>query len=185
LRKLHHLCLDIAIEDVSLVALIRDQPARELIERALKRLDAGDLREALDDAAAAYARRFAYARRRLHIPFWDSGLGGFDINSAVRDQVRRSVERVLEGISRHYDTAIGLVSLGIDLRDYDRFRSLTPIVHLFSGGAVQTEWMQKQLPAKDQARWCIDFVINFVLALETPGPLAANLGKRMDSDEAQ
>jgi hypothetical protein len=179
------LCFNLAIEDVSLVALIRDLQARELLERAISRLRTGDLREALDDAAIAYARRSAFARRRLHIPFWDSDLGrGFGISSDLRREVRHSVERVLEGISRHYDEAIGLVSLGIDIRDYDLFRSLTPVVHLFSGGEAQTQWMQKRAPTEDQARWCVDFVINFVLALEAPGPLAATLDGRMTSDES-
>lgn len=186
LEEASPLCFGLAIEEVSLLALIRDQQARELLEQAVNHLQAGAIREALDGAAVAYARRSAFARRRLHIPFGDSGLGrAFGISSDVSRDIRRSVERVLEGISRHYDEAIGLVSLHIDLRDYDLFRSLTPVVHLFMGGQATTEWMQKHLPTQDQARWCLDFVINFVLALEMPGPLAERLTTPPDPEDAR
>jgi hypothetical protein len=179
------LCFGIEIDGVSLISLVKDNEVRELLETASQKLQVDALNEALNDTAIAFAKGSQGLQRRLNLGFWDSRLrsitsnleraGGGSAARSVGDAIIDSMKEIIRGISRDYGLAMTLLSFGIDLRDYDHFKSLTPVVISYIGGSFSTQWLTRHVATASETRWCIDFVINFMLALESPGRMGTSV----------
>jgi hypothetical protein len=168
------LCFGLPLSDVSLVALIKSDRVRELLSTAATAMQEGDLEEALVNIAIAFATGSASVYRRLHLsslgftPSLSSfAFGGDPSLAAAIGHATIPIKEAIGKLAEDYGRAISLVSLGIDLRDYELFRSLTPVVHFFGNGRYSPEWMHVATREKSNVQWCVDFVIDFMLRFES------------------
>jgi hypothetical protein len=76
-----------------------------------------------------------------------------------------SIKQEIEKLTKEYDRTINLISLGIDLQDYENFCTLTPSVNVSVGGDFFVLSRATRAEAED-VRWCIDFVVEFMLRSE-------------------
>lgn len=90
--------------------------------------------------------------------------------AAALEPYQKAIDYLQEAVRdlfENYGSRLVLVSLGIDLRDYTHFRSLTPIVIGIPGGQPSCQWMVSSSHNIVDAQWCIDFVIDFMLRVES------------------
>ena len=74
------------------------------------------------------------------------------------DQMQSQIDEV-----RH---VVSLVAWGVDLRDYIRFRRITPNVYKSRSGDFQCFWRQEIMLTDDDADFCLQFVIDTALKVE-------------------
>ena len=65
-----------------------------------------------------------------------------------------------------FDLKIMLTSLGIDFFRYNKFQKLTPLVRISVSGIPRYLWSTSVSDRPEDARWCIDFVTDFMLRVE-------------------
>ena len=72
---------------------------------------------------------------------------------------------------------VDLMARGVDARAFDRFSALTPFTHLTLTGTFGSVWTPGVVHSRQDARFCIDFVVDAALALRqsrhspsTPSP---------------
>jgi hypothetical protein len=134
----------VALYEISMSNLVKDEHTRNLLKSAETQLGEAKPRDALASAALAFA------------------LGSRDVWHS-RDEYPY-IEGNMVDILREYEEAITLIYLGLNFDDYRRFRMLTPTAHYLSG-----EWKvydNGNTERKEDVRWCIDFVVEFVLRAE-------------------
>ena len=112
--------------------------------------------------------------RRLHVSFPITNmlrlttlLEGGNISHSLETAIGE-ITRAIENITVDYGRATGLLSLGIDLRDYEAFRELTPVIHDLGNDQPVMDWYRKPAESREDAQWCIDFVVDFMLRAEAP-----------------
>jgi hypothetical protein len=155
------LVFGIPIEVVSLAYLIERTETREAVVEADKCLSENRLQEALTPVALALARE-TRARRldRYHSPGRGIPLHGDEgrmISAAVRD-LQTAVNRL------SYE--VELLRYGIDMRQLEVFRELTPGVFIAAAGNATIQGTGKSNASREDVQLCYDFVIDTVLDLQ-------------------
>lgn len=176
----------IQLNDVSLTELVQYKKARDYLKKAEKALKQNKREDALDNVAFAFEQlirdyestkigkfgrsifRFGRDMTFMGSSSWDfNGLmvrNGFRFKGKMREFVD-SVKESLEGIQ----SAVKILSLGIDYRRYMKFRLLTPVVYLDEYGkweASRDTWGSKGIPTVEDVQFCIDFVIESAISLQ-------------------
>jgi hypothetical protein len=170
-----NLCFGVSLSEISLVELIKSDKVRALLSASTTAMQNSNYAEALENAALAFAIGSARVYRRLHLSFMGFGSSltslAYGMDAELAGAIEHATVPIKEAINRlaeDYGRAISLVSLGVDLRDYELFQSLTPVVHLFPGGSHHAaQWMHESTQEEVKAQWCVDFVIDFMLRLES------------------
>jgi hypothetical protein len=151
-------CFDMDLTEASMFDLIKDDQVRDLLKTAQAELQHGNLGEAFVTAAKGLSCGFsAGSRSKLASRF-----SHFSLQNAVSDPLRRAISDVVTDISQE----ISLLSLGIDLRRYEKFLTLTPTIHRSANDTFSVIWQQSPNTNKEDAQWCIDFVVDFMLRAE-------------------
>jgi len=165
-------CFGTSLNEISLAGLIKDEQVRGLINIAVAELQNENMQAALANVATAFARasaavysKFSFSFRSVSFNSLDLGMDRSFENEIGR--VTKPIKDAIKTLSENHSRAIALVSLGIDLRDYELFRSLTPVVHITISGKTTIQWMHSPTQDIDTVQWCIDFVIEFMLRLES------------------
>ena len=91
--------------------------------------------------------------------------GNRDINRWLQPVVS-AIDDTLKQMSDRFDFANMLVSLGIDLHSYNKFYALTPTITITYSGVHQHVWRRTPSDSMKDARWCVDFVTDFMLRVE-------------------
>ena len=168
------LVFGIAIADVSLVEYVNPESSRNKLKEAETALAEGDTLSALDKIALAFAEMIQDYETRKQDGFYNSpfyfgrdlhflnsffmGLGHDSFSDFV-DRVKESIEAMQE--------AIKILALGLDYRKYSKFRQLTPHLNMVMSGnySIVRRFQEENKPSIDDARFCIDFVVESALAL--------------------
>ena len=168
-----------SLSEISLVELIKNEKVRELLRDAQQAIGRNNLRVAFTNAAhgmlygleAMPSFDFPASPLPRQTELRNLSPGTQDFDSLLRPLAKEIDDTFRATISRFRRT-IALVSLGIDLSSYNKFEKLTPAVLFFrqegsaerSGIAERAGWrVNGQI---EDARWCIDFVTNFMLRVE-------------------
>ena len=120
-------------------------------------------------AAEDYARAVAHAARAMTIYLAHSMEHDPTIDVRTVAQYRGVPEgfneRVQESLLR-LRARLDLTTRGVDMAAYDRFRMLTPRTTIRASGRVDQSFAgDRPPPSRDEARFCIDFVVDAALAL--------------------
>lgn len=152
------LCFGISLEEASLLDLVKNDEVRELLKAAGLELSAGNVAEVFTSAGKALACGFSLGwRSRIY-----SGFSVFALKSVASDRLTRAITNIVEDIGRE----ISLLSLGIEISNYTQFQTLTPAIQRSVSGKWSIQLTQPLSENHDDARWCIDFVIDFMLRAE-------------------
>ena len=168
---------NLSLSEVSLKTLIRNDKIKRLLEAASIELEKErdiDYESVFSNAAVAFAFGMRDIHRRLHVSFPITNmlrlttlLEGGNISHSLETAIGE-ITRAIENITVDYGRATGLLSLGIDLRDYEAFRELTPVIHDLGNDQPVMDWYRKPAESREDAQWCIDFVVDFMLRAEAP-----------------
>jgi hypothetical protein len=161
-----------SLSEISLVALIKDEKVRNLLKDAQEAIGRNDLEGAFTKAALGFKHGSAdvgqfrdpalLGQTRLqHFSF------GSDRNfNRSLQALLKKIDDILETTSNQFDLKITLVSLGIDFSSYNKFQKLTPWVDVSVSGIPGHAWFRTISGRPEDARWCIDFVTDFMLRVE-------------------
>jgi len=144
----------ISLSDICLIDLIKNERLRDMLRDAQQAIDRDDLREAFTKAAIAL--RYSSAEDSQSFPIEDNEL----------NRILREIDDTFAEVFGRMDVAISLVALGIDLPSYNKFKRLTPLLGITASGKVDHVWPRTPSDKPEDARWCIDFVIDLVLRVE-------------------
>lgn len=169
------LVFGIEFDAISMLSLIEDPNARSTLEQAdlLLRLE-GDREEALDMIALAFNQLIdGYEdskRGRLgRSPFFFGGSLTFLDSFFMRVEDRKLAEfidKTKESLEA-MQTAMKVMSLGLDYRRYAKFRLLTPRATRMIGGDYSIHRFKRdEPPSVGDCRFCYDFVIETAIHLQ-------------------
>ena len=170
----------IDLNDISLIEFVNPEEPRNRLKKAQVQIDNGEVVEALVNIGTAFKQMIAdyedrKQTRRYGSPFLFGrsmtikkiSNMGFDINNqASSRELKKFMDSVAESIEAMQD-AIKILALGIDYRKYTKFEMLTPITKRLASGKWVTEiaFKSDNTPTAEDARFCLDFVIEVSLAL--------------------
>lgn len=175
------LVFGVSITDVSLVEYVNPESSRNKLKEAEVDLDSGDTLAALDKIALAFAEMIhdyeVRKRDRFYsspfffgrnLAFHNSFFMGFrgESMSSPGGRLGEFIDTVKESIESMQD-AIKILALGLDYRKYSRFRRLTPSLTMTMSGnyVIGRRFGEENKPTVEDARFCVDFVLESALAL--------------------
>lgn len=175
------LVFGVALDEVSLVAFVNPESARKKLTEAQEQIQAGDTTSAAINIAVGFKEMIADYENRKRSTFGNSpfyfgrqmtflssffmGLGRGSASDTERkladfvDQAKESIEAM--------QNAIKMLSLGLDYRKFSRFQWLTPRVERMADGQLMVLGGagESGKPSQDDARFCLNFVIESALIL--------------------
>lgn len=169
------LVFGVSIGEVSLVEFVNPESSRIKLKEAEDHLKKGDSLLALNKIALAFEEMIGdYNTRKgddlYNTPFYF----GPDLSSLSASRMgigsgafRDFVSAIRESLET-MQVAIRILALGLDYRKYSRFRQLTPevaAIPLRGYLVIGPRFGQDNKPSIDDARFCMDFVVESAIAL--------------------
>lgn len=166
----------IDLDEVSLIEFVNPESARARLHEAQESIRRGDTLDALDKIAVAFTEIISDYEDRKRDRFEDSPfyfgrdltfLSSFHMGlRPVDEKLADFVDRVKESLEAMQDT-IKVLALGMDYRKYSKFKRLTPNVTRIPRGDLDLHrrFDEEHAPSVDDARFCVDFVVESALAL--------------------
>jgi hypothetical protein len=162
----------IKFSEISLIELVTYENVKTLLLESQEDLDNNSKENSIKKVAYAFDELINTYENKKSI--WGSSpfffgksltfLGSFNLKIEDRkmadfvDGVKESIEELRR--------AVKITCLGIDYKEYLKFKILTPIITRTIGGNVHTEIMGKKKWTKENCQFCIDFVIDSSLKLQ-------------------
>jgi hypothetical protein len=171
----------ITLDAVSLIEFVNPDLSRQKLKEAQDQIQKGDTLVALDNIALAFAGMIAdyedrkrgkfhtspfyFGRNMTFLSSFSMGFGGGSLSRPERE-LGKFIDNVKESLKAMQD-AIKMLALGIDYRKYSKFKMLTPyLARVMSGDwVIDRRFKDDEKPSQDDARFCLDFVIESALAL--------------------
>ena len=162
----------VALNEVSLTAFIRCEAAKTLVDAAEEKWPIGDEESAMADISDAFNALIRDYEQRKMLGY---SLSVFDNIKSITalgrlgqstDRKQKEFNEAIVGSLEALDSAVMLVGLGVDFRQYGKFKALLPSVnHSYDGG----RWTFRQPGGPPWAQadfiFCRDFVITTALHL--------------------
>lgn len=169
---------ELEFEHISLIDFVRPEAAQNKLRKAEELLDKKEFKPALKEVAISFAEVLDDYEERKRVsfgrsPFFFGNNMGF-FNSFYMDldsnfgstSLSRYIDTVSDSISS-MQTAIKMLALGIDYRKYSKFQIYTPHVARVVGGTYYASEIQHiNNPTKEDAQFCIDFVVEAAIRLQ-------------------
>jgi len=167
------LIFGIDFDSISLIEFVESTEARENLKKSMEFAEQEKLEESLDMIALAHTQIIDYfednQRDQFHrSPFFfgeslsferirDSDYGG------IADTINKLVDSV-EAIQE----AMKILSLGLDYRQYTKFRLLIPSVHKIIGGPPQIIRRERaNQVTREEFEFCLEFTIDTAILLNS------------------
>jgi len=168
------LVFGIEFDSISMVNLVQCPAARSNLEEASRLIEEGSIEDAFDKIAIAFTqliddyedrKRTRFGRSPFFfgesLIFESSFFMGIEDRKFARfvDKVRESIEAM--------QSAMKILSLGLDYRRYVKFRLLTPhVTRVLSGDYHISRGTRDEPPSLDECRFCYDFVVGSAIRLQ-------------------
>ena len=179
--------LNLEFAGVSLANAIGHLRTQNWITKAEEALEAGDLESSLKFASGAMAIYLAHSNDHDPVlkdpcplsPFseshfhssWSTFSEGHD-DQEWKSWIIDFAEWTQERIGNIHDR-VRLMSRNVDVSSFDKFQLITPTASLMANGSIHFKYRpHRPRPSRDEARFCIDVVIDAALALRTNRPSA-------------
>ena len=166
------LIFGVDFDSISLTDLVACDESRIALQDAAAKLNAGELLECLDQCAIAFEKLIVdYEDRKKSqygkSPFYFGREMRFldSFFMKIQGDLGRFVDQVKESIEA-MQSAIRILSLGLDYRQFIKFNLYTPTVYHSSAGMGLLRTSRSSQITRDECRFCIDFVINSALELQ-------------------
>lgn len=174
------LVFGVELGSISLIEFVNPESARKRLKDAEDFISRNDTLEALDEIAFAFEEMIADYEERKRNRYYSSPFN-FGRDFAFLDSfsmgIRRGLDRREQKFSEFVDRvkesiealqgAIKILALGVDYRKYSRFKALTPyLARVMSGDwVVDRRFDEEHKPPTEEARFCLDFVVETALVL--------------------
>ena len=143
---------------LSLADAIGHQRTQNWLDKAESAFAVEDYDEAVAHAAKAMTVYVAHSTEQDPTVDLRTVVQVHGVPEGFRERVQASL--------RMLDARFDLLTRGVDMRAFDRFDMLTPYTAISFGSLLhQSSRADKPLPSRDEARFCIDFVVDTALAL--------------------
>jgi len=169
LRRVFNDYFDVDFDKVNRITFISDKCLAKYLSKALEYISANDYSSASCFAAAA----FEYATMSIS-SFIPNSSGSFFAEASLRQSgfdsggLQRAFKITHERINQSEHFA-GLLSSGLSLSDYRKYKDNSPIVHILFGGKPVFEFMGGEASSIDSSTWLIQFVIATVVKWQQVG----------------
>jgi hypothetical protein len=171
LKESTPLIFSVEFDSLSLVDLVGSEEVRATLREAKKKFDAGQTEDASEKIALALVQAINDYENKKKSEFGSSPFFfGEDMtfeSSFARDiaDLYRFAEKVSRSLQA-IQSAMKMLSLGIDYRRYSRFRLLTPAVRQASDGTYHFYSTRTSKMTHEEFDFCFDFVVSSVLRLQ-------------------
>lgn len=168
---------DIEFEDVTLINLITFPKVKDYLMISQQALDNGNTSDSIENSGYAFEELlhtyqinkrffgespFFFGKSMTFMTSFSLGLPkdlkGLDKLSKFIDNTSASIGSLQKAVS--------IMSLGIDYKEYAKFKVLTPTVTRTMGGNVVAEIMGERKWTNENCQYCIDFVIKSCFTLQ-------------------
>ncbi len=149
----------VQFETVSLAHLVEPQEARELLLHAQGELDQnGDLREAIIEVTKAFLLVTGRGSVEQTLPPFYNPFRHGDY------ELRRWADSIAEDLLLVREQ-VRMILLGLDFKDYSRFRSIIPGVMMTHARTFQVRTGPGYAPSKDDVEFAFQFVVRTALRI--------------------
>jgi len=164
--------LDIEFDSISLIDLVIFPKTRSHLLASQEKMDNGESEDALEEITIAFwemIEDYEETKKEWYgkSPFFFGNSMTFLSSFSIRPddkKLSQFIDKVSESI-KSMQTAMKILSLGIDYRKFARFDGLTPIyIRTMVGHQIQN--LAKLKITSEQVRWCFDFVIESCVVLQ-------------------
>jgi len=168
------LVFGIEFSSISMVNLVKCTEARSSLEEASRLIEEGRAEDALDKIAIAFAQLVDdyEDRKRTRFgrsPFFFGESLTFESSFFMGIQDRKFagfVDKIRDSIEA-MQSAMKILSLGLDYRRYVKFRVLTPyIIKMLSGDYHISRGRRDEPPSIEECHFCYDFVVESAIRLQ-------------------
>jgi hypothetical protein len=168
------LVFGVQFQSVSLVNLVTCDSARESLDQASELLNQAMLDDAMDKIAVAFSQLLDdYETRKEgefgRSPFFfGTSFSPFDFGTKITRedyQLNRTLKKMKENLTI-MQSAIKILSLGLDYARYARFRLYTPSISRAADGSYHIFRSEKHQVSLEECRFAFDFVIAGALRLQ-------------------
>lgn len=167
------LVFGIDFNEISLVHLIQYIPAKNLLNEAQKLLSDGNIEQSLQKIALSFDMIIEdYENRKQTIfgrsPFFFGKSMALESSLflGIKDhKLRRFIDITKESIEA-IQQAMKVLSLGIDYRQFTKFKLLTPTMIKPLGGGIIFAPIRSHSLTEEDCRFCYDFVIESAIRLQ-------------------
>lgn len=172
------LIFGLAFSEISLVNLVVNLAARENLTSSIDSLNIGDNENSIKHAAIAYYQVIGDSSSKSFGPIYaQNSASSFDYSNFGRTSFGSGNFQVPEVIHQFaYDVKssfsfienfITIIALGIDCKKYSMFLTMTPSVWQTQDGKYHTSPIYNKSAIKENAQFCIDFVIECALRIQS------------------
>lgn len=163
--------------EISLLELVSYPIVRAHVKAAVEALEKEDVNASMENVSKAFSELLnTYESSKSYrgsSPFFfgesTTFLSSFHLE--MRDsedslgKLPDFIDTVAESIEALQD-AVKIISLGIDYKEYSKFRFLAPVIYRTTGGNMISQQLAERNLTTDNCQYCIDFVINCALKLQ-------------------
>lgn len=167
------LVFGIEFSAISMVNLVTCTEARGSLEEASQLIEEGRIEDALDKIAIAFAQLIDDYENRKRTRF---GRSPFFFGSSLISETSRDMGIINRKFAKFVDdvrdsigamqSAMKILSLGLDYRRYAKFRLFTPIIVKPSREYIIVRRIGKEPPSVKDCHFCYDFVVESAIRLQ-------------------
>lgn len=183
------LIFDLSFDEVSLIDFVQPEESRNHLKSAQDFVTEGKYREAASETALAFDKMLSdYEHRKVDgrfrsrfdfgapMHFMDSFFLGLNRNSHSfrQDETVRKLNELEGKLAKFVDNvkisvealqnSVKIIAFGVDYRQYSMFRAISgDVIRAVNGGYHVSA--PEVIPTKEEAQFCIDFVIEAAIAL--------------------
>jgi hypothetical protein len=173
---------DLNFADISLFDLIKYETTKLFLKSSQVNLDNSRIEPAIEDVTKAFHELlFEYKENKrgwghdykTHFKFIDKikfdKKRNYNPKDRVVESVENNVESVIEKVNKNFeqiDTAIEVISLGLDYRKYTKFKILTPYSVRFPDGKYRLSIYGEKNWSIENCQFLIDFVLESAIKLQ-------------------
>lgn len=159
------LIFDVPFVSISLVDLVENEQAKELLKESEEHIAAGDARNALVAIARAnHALWQTFKTRNLTDHRSAFHFAGRDTSDGGSGQLLQTLYEMVLGL----DSTVEMLVLGIESHRAGKFKKKVPgiAVSPFKDDSYQAQWSGAQEPSLGDCRWCFDFVVDVAIRMQ-------------------
>lgn len=163
----------VAFSDISLTSLIKYPSVADWLNKASEAHNKGDYAESICLSHVAF-KELLFCHEEDKSFFYESPFSAvkeckhFFKKTKLDNQLDENLEKIKKDLLS-IDDALTIIGLGIDYKQYTRFKLLSPYINVWSNKEGRTfEWLPKGnvLANSRNSSYCFDFVINSALHLQ-------------------
>jgi hypothetical protein len=154
--------------EISLINLIENDEVKMFLKKVEENIASENFKLALDNCAIAFhqlLRCYKFRPNRKRISY--SPTPFFDDNKKQHVNDLKQIVGEANKIFDYFESQLDIISLGLDMRKYTKFKILTPDVYYqLSNKEFRITTSTKAIFNKENVRFCFDFIINSAITVQ-------------------